>query len=393
MKLKQKPSGIFFVEEAPAESPDGNRRRVSLDTKDPADAREQFRQWKLGVHPKQFIDVKPARRSALVRPAGMTLAQGLDKCMRTAWAEVQSQGTYRSYVKKISESHGETLLVQITADWLETYKAELRAAGYALGTVKGYVDAVCKVLKEATKWDDPSGGKVLQRVPEKPEFKLRNRQNRVVSHEEEAKIYEVIEGLRLQQPTAGWALMARFVRFLVDTGCRLNEALSCRSHLITEQWGEWWYDIPEEVTKSDKARMVPLSARVVADLPWLKENAANGYLFPMNDGKAQRNWMKIREAAGLPDVKLHTFRHTCATRLVKGGLDIYRVQKWLGHADIAITAKRYAHLGSSDLVGGLSVLNANPAIAGEKFPNPDVHYNGTSSNTGTSHAIEGTLRH
>jgi len=68
-------------------------------------------------------------------------------------------------------------------------------------------------------------------------------------------------------------------------------------------------------------------------------------------------------------------------------------EKWLGHADIAITAKRYAHLASSDLVGGLSVLNTNPANAGDKFRNPESHYNGIESNGGSCHANNATLRH
>jgi site-specific recombinase XerD len=34
----------------------------------------------------------------------------------------------------------------------------------------------------------------------------------------------------------------------------------------------------------------------------------------------------------------HTMRHTCATLLLKKGIDIYTVSKHLGHADISTTS-------------------------------------------------------
>ena len=42
-------------------------------------------------------------------------------------------------------------------------------------------------------------------------------------------------------------------------------------------------------------------------------------------------------------------RHSCATRLLQGGLDIYRVKDWLGHKNISTTEK-YAKLVPTNLV-------------------------------------------
>ena len=42
-----------------------------------------------------------------------------------------------------------------------------------------------------------------------------------------------------------------------------------------------------------------------------------------------------REAAGLPWVHHHTFRHTCASLLFEAGRNIKQVADWLGHADPA----------------------------------------------------------
>lgn len=51
----------------------------------------------------------------------------------------------------------------------------------------------------------------------------------------------------------------------------------------------------------------------------------------------------------------HILRHTCAARLVRGGIDIRRVQMWLGHQTLSMTM-RYAHLAVNDLDGCVTVL-------------------------------------
>ena len=47
-------------------------------------------------------------------------------------------------------------------------------------------------------------------------------------------------------------------------------------------------------------------------------------------------------------VSFHTLRHTYASRLVQQGVDLYRVQRLLGHSTPVLTA-RYAKLAADDL--------------------------------------------
>ena len=56
-----------------------------------------------------------------------------------------------------------------------------------------------------------------------------------------------------------------------------------------------------------------------------------------------------RDKAGLADnITTHSFRHTCATEMLKGGASIRHVQELLGHADIQ-TTQIYTHIIQSDL--------------------------------------------
>jgi len=48
--------------------------------------------------------------------------------------------------------------------------------------------------------------------------------------------------------------------------------------------------------------------------------------------------------AGLPRIRFHDLRHTCATLMLCEGVHIKIVQELLGHADITITLNTYSHV-------------------------------------------------
>lgn len=61
-------------------------------------------------------------------------------------------------------------------------------------------------------------------------------------------------------------------------------------------------------------------------------------------------WIKTpRERRVSSRVSLHTFRHTCATRLFAAGWTIVHVPRWLGHHKASFTLDTYAHLLPGDL--------------------------------------------
>ena len=79
-------------------------------------------------------------------------------------------------------------------------------------------------------------------------------------------------------------------------------------------------------------------------------------------------WHDAKSEMGLgTDQELvpHSLRHTCASRLVRGGVDIRRVQMWLGHQTLQMTM-RYAHLATQDLDVCVPILEraaTDPAYA------------------------------
>jgi integrase len=76
-----------------------------------------------------------------------------------------------------------------------------------------------------------------------------------------------------------------------------------------------------------------------------------GWVFPNTRGKVRRRDSVMRSLRGflreaeLPaDVRFHDLRHTAGTHALRQGRPIHEVSKMLGHADPAMTLRRYAHV-------------------------------------------------
>jgi integrase len=76
----------------------------------------------------------------------------------------------------------------------------------------------------------------------------------------------------------------------------------------------------------------------------------NGLLFTTTIGSPidshniiNRHFKPQLQQAGLPDIRWHDLRHTCATLLLGRGVHPKLVQHLLGHASITMTLDRYSH--------------------------------------------------
>jgi integrase len=57
-----------------------------------------------------------------------------------------------------------------------------------------------------------------------------------------------------------------------------------------------------------------------------------------------RHFNPLLRRAGLPTIRLHDLRHTCATILLMERKHPKYVQEFLGHANISITVDTYSHV-------------------------------------------------
>ena len=71
---------------------------------------------------------------------------------------------------------------------------------------------------------------------------------------------------------------------------------------------------------------------------------------PSDPGSLRRRVLvPAAERAGLTGVGFHTLRHTCASLLIESGMNVLRLQRWMGHHSPAFTLEVYGHLLDGDL--------------------------------------------
>jgi integrase len=141
---------------------------------------------------------------------------------------------------------------------------------------------------------------------------------------------------------------ANAIRLLLLTGARRGELLAARWSDFDLGTGVWTK--PGATTKQKTAHRVPLSAAAKTLLTEMRQECAedSDWLFPAPRKSGPRTdiddaWEALRDAAGIPDVRLHDLRHSFASVLASQGLSLPIIGALLGHSTPATTA-RYAHL-------------------------------------------------
>lgn len=128
-----------------------------------------------------------------------------------------------------------------------------------------------------------------------------------------------------------------FLIIALNTGMRRGEILNLR-------WAQ--VDFRSRLvhvikTKRAKNRIVPMNKTLYETLRALRAEASGSdkvYAWK----HVQKAYEKARAGAKLNGLRLHDLRHTFATRLIQAGVDVFTVQRILGHSTITMTM-RYVH--------------------------------------------------
>jgi integrase len=192
-----------------------------------------------------------------------------------------------------------------------------------------------KMFSLAIRWgwrtDNPCRG--IERNPE-------NKRHRYLSPAELTRLAAALVGLRDVNA-------ANAVRLLLLSGARRGELLAAKWTDIDLDAAVWIK--PAATTKQATLHRVPLSeaaCQVLTEMraggdheaTWLFPARGGGHRLHINDA-----WIKLRQAANLPDVHLHDLRHTYASVLASAGLSLPIIGRLLGHTT-AQTTMRYSHL-------------------------------------------------
>ncbi len=131
----------------------------------------------------------------------------------------------------------------------------------------------------------------------------------------------------------GFARCRVAIMLLAYSGLRVSELLSAEVNMRAGTMSV--------IGKGEKPRVVPLPSRL---LPFLRAwRSVSGE--PYSYDTFHKQFTAARKAAKLPaKITPHVLRHSFATWLVNAGENLKVVSQLLGHADVQITARHYAHL-------------------------------------------------
>ena len=167
---------------------------------------------------------------------------------------------------------------------------------------------------------------------------------RFLSREEIDRLYRVLDehaergGERRKQ--------VDIIRLLLLTGCRRGEIVNLRR-------SEVQVDMLRLADSKTGPRGVPLNSQARRILE-RQPRAESPFVFPSPRDPARplahdlKLWYRIRQEAGIDDVRLHDLRHTHASHAVMNGAPVPVVSRMLGHSNVRMTL-RYAHLGDREV--------------------------------------------
>lgn len=246
------------------------------------------------------------------------------------WEEGFHKYNVSAFIKEIDCLLGSETFSSFSQDLLDQVIGTLRNRGNSNATINRKMAALSKLLRKAYKMGD------IHSLPEFRRQKERAGRIRFLEKNEEALLFDSI-----QKRSGDYFNLSVF---LVDSGCRLGEAIGLRWGDIQDGRVTFW------ITKSGRSRSIPLTSRAQEAI---KDQAGQpkGPFASIQQHQYRAAWNEAKQEVGLGDdrdVVPHVLRHTCASRLVRGGIDLRRVQTWLGHQTLAMTM-RYAHLATHDL--------------------------------------------
>lgn len=332
----------------------GNLKRRSLYAKTQREVAEKLR-----------TALRAVDQGGAVNTDRQTVAQFLDRWLEDVVKPSVRAKTHHSYAQltrlHLSPMLGKHQLAKLTPQHVQAFMNAKLAAGLSPRTVQ-YLRAVLRrALGQALKW-----GLVLRNVAtlvDPP--RVERKEMTAFSPEQAPQFLTAVRGDRLEA----------LYTVALSLGLRQGEALGLRWQDIDFTAGTLRVAVAlqkingqpprlvEPKTKKSR-RVLPVPApllaqlkahrkrqhmeRLVAGERWVGEQwglvFCNTYGGPLDASHVVAAFKKHLVRAGLPSIRFHDLRHSCASLLVAQGTHPREVMEILGHSTITLTMNTYAHV-------------------------------------------------
>ncbi|MEX3008112.1 tyrosine-type recombinase/integrase [Hoeflea sp. TYP-13] len=257
------------------------------------------------------------------------------------WEDSKHKEACRAYIDEIHRFMLFSGYKKFDNVLLDELTIHFRKKGNRNSTINRKFASLSKILRRHHR----NGG--LAHLPEFKKLPERNARIRFLTREEETELFNLLGKIDNHY--------IQLSRFLVETGARIGEALKLNWGDIDENYVTFWE------TKSYRPRTIPMSNRAKKVIK--EQRVICGYkpgpFSTVSYAKFRNAWNLAKEQTAMRDdqqVVPHILRHTCASRLAQSGVDIKRIQEFLGHRTLSMTL-RYAHLSPKHLDVCAEALN------------------------------------
>jgi integrase len=254
-----------------------------------------------------------------------------DRYADILWEPGKHKEACRGYAAEIQAIMNERHIDAFDNSLLDAITASLRSKGNRNSTINRKMACLSKLLRKHQR----NGG--IARLPDFAKLPERNGRIRFLSQDEEAFLFSSLDAIDAES--------GALARFLINTGSRIGESLQLRWSDVNDRNVTFWE------TKTNEPRTVPLTRIAVAVLDQQRGRVPLGPFANVRYPAFLNAWNQAKQRSGLGSDKQvvpHVLRHTCASRLAQRGVDIKRIQEFLGHKTLAMTL-RYAHLAPKHL--------------------------------------------
>jgi integrase len=241
---------------------------------------------------------------------------------------------------RISARFGQVKLDRLRKGDVQKFLNELKASGLSGASCDHHGKLIRQALNLAVEW----GYLDVNHVSGIRLFNEDNQVERYLEGKELQRLLRILDTDKNQ-------MVSRIILFLLSTGSRKDEALNAKWSQIDRVNKTWL--ISADVSKSKKRRTVHLNDVALGILDKLDTEGQSEYLF-ISSRTADRMtdiskvWSRIRNKAGIPDVRLHDLRHSYASFLANSGCNEFQIQEALGHAS-TVTTRRYVHMSKESM--------------------------------------------
>ena len=247
---------------------------------------------------------------------------------------------------------GTKTLAAITPQALAGYKVTRRQELAASATINKELALMRHAFNVASREWEWCRDNPVRRVSME---KVNNKRDRWLTNEEEA---------RLLKACSVW--LCEILTFALHTGMRMGEILS----LTWEGVDLFRKTVTVFRSKNGERRTIPINQTMLdllkskAKVRPLRTNLVfcSQTLTPLDGSHLRRAFRAALETVHLADFRFHDLRHTFATRLVQAGIDLYKVQRLLGHKSGLMT-QRYAHHWPESLRDGVEILDRSGSFS------------------------------